>query len=170
MAKQDLTTQIAQLAADRLVPGETIDGAVKGNAPTSLKKALASAGAGAAGVPAGIAGMAIMQARAHRLPSDEIFGVTLPADIAVASTDRQLIVCARGGFMGKLKSVAVCVPLSRINEVESGTTKISGITVGLMGLVFDDGSSSIVTFAKPDMADGERFVAALAARINRAKS
>ncbi len=67
-------------------------------------------------------------------------GEPLPRDLALALTDRRVLVVALGAMTGRPTTVARSIPLDLIAGVNFETDRVLVSTVGRFGLLFFDGS------------------------------
>ena len=129
----DLVTRLTKATTDSVDPDETILHGAVCMPVGGLRRRSLSAMGGAIGVLANAAAGA---------PADHSFdGRQLPHDLAVALTDRRVLLVAMGTATGRPRQVVADIPLARLRAVEATAGTSLGMKVHGFTLSFSDGSS-----------------------------
>lgn len=149
---------IAKQAAKFLEPGETIVAATKCLTRGASKRRAAGGLFGVIGV------LAAGSARSGPL----VGGRPLPTNMAIAVTNRRLLVLRLSEASDRVAEVTHSVPPAAVAGVSSEVGKSMGMKAVYITISFTDGSTAALEAVRPNTQDGEAVAQVLCAGVGNA--
>jgi hypothetical protein len=99
-----------------------------------------------------------------------ILGRPLPKSLALAVTNRRLLVFRLSEATDKVAELTHSVPLAQVAEIQSEVGKSVGMKAVFISISFPDGSTASLEAVRPNTKDGEEVARALSTRVGPLRS
>jgi hypothetical protein len=149
--------------ADRFrEPGESVVAAARCLPLGSAKRRAAG------GLLFGVLGVLAAGSTAQSGPA--VFGQALPTNLAVAVTNRRLLVFRLSEVTGKVAELTHSVPFAQVVDVRFEIGRSVGMKAVYLTISFADGSTASLEVVRPNTKDGESVARALSATVRPTRS